>query len=59
MNSNNLDQNGNATCNTCRKATSIQNLDTCVCCDKFVCSKCSSNSNTFPSGIKCKKCNNK
>lgn len=52
-----LNEKGQAGCVSCRKTTSINILETCVVCDKFVCKNCATyRKQGSPYGYVCKRC---
>ena len=60
VNSSNLNEKGNAKCNSCGKTVFVSNLQSCVVCGKFVCSSCATyRRQGNPHGYVCKHCKSK
>lgn len=60
LNSEALSEDGYAICISCRKKTSVGELELCVECDRFVCKNCATyRRQGNPYGWVCKKCREK
>ena len=57
LSSNQLNEEGKAGCVSCRRTTSINALESCACCDRFVCKSCATyRRQGNPYGYVCKSC---
>ena len=52
-----VSEDGQAQCTSCRKVCPLSQLESCVCCDKFVCKSCATyRRQGNPYGYTCKRC---